>query len=100
MISTGRSRSLTIRRMMASCWKSFSPNTAVPQPLSMKSLSTTVQTPSKWPGRAAPHKVSASAVSVTVTERSGWYIASASGVNTRSTPAARQAARSASSGRG
>ena len=36
-----------IRRITASCWKSFSPNTAASAPERLKSFSTTVQTPSK-----------------------------------------------------
>ena len=53
-ISTGRPRSATIRRITASCWKSFSPNKATSGRTASSSLATTVATPSKWPGRASP----------------------------------------------
>ena len=49
-----------MRRTMASCWKSFWPNTATAGRTAWKSLLTTVVTPRKWPGRPAPHSGSAS----------------------------------------
>ena len=60
-ISMPRSRSHVIRRITASCWKSFSPNTATSGRTAPNSLVTTVVTPRKWPGRAAPSITSASA---------------------------------------
>lgn len=100
MISTGTSRSRTMRRMTASCWKSFSPKTAAWHPVRRKSLRTTVQTPSKWPGRVAPQRPEERRDSETVMERSGWYMDEACGAKTRSTPSFSQAARSESMGRG
>ena len=50
-ISTGEPRSAAIRRITASCWKSFSPNRATSGATASSSLATTVATPSKWPGR-------------------------------------------------
>ena len=47
-------RSATMRRITASCWKSFSPNSATSGRTASSSLATTVATPSKWPGRASP----------------------------------------------
>ena len=44
-----------MRRIIASCWKSFSPNTATCGCAMWNSLATTVATPAKWPGRRAPH---------------------------------------------
>ncbi len=45
-----------MRRMIASCCQSFSPNSAMSGCTCPNSLATTVATPSKWPGRAAPSK--------------------------------------------
>jgi hypothetical protein len=61
----GKRRSRTIRRMMRSCWASFSPKTATWGRTRLNSLATTVQTPSKWPGREAPQSVRERAVSTT-----------------------------------
>jgi type IV pilus assembly protein PilQ len=61
---------------------------------------TTVQTPSKCPGRVAPQSVLESRFSVTVTERSGKYIERESGANTTSTPACLHFSKSLSIGRG
>ena len=59
-ISTSMSRSITIRRMMASCWKSFWPNTATSGRMAPNSLATTVVTPRKCPGRPRLPATSAS----------------------------------------
>ena len=45
--------------MIASCWKSFWPNTARCGRTAPKSFVTTVVTPRKWPGRCAPSSTSA-----------------------------------------
>ncbi len=45
------SRSAAIRRITASCWKSFSPNSATSGRTWLNNLATTVATPSKCPGR-------------------------------------------------
>src|SRR3954451_13620664 len=55
---TPSSRSRTSRRMTASCWASFSPKYATSGRMMVKSLVTTVATPSKWPGRCAPSSAS------------------------------------------
>ena len=47
-----------MRRITASCCQSFSPNTATSGCTWLNSLATTVATPSKWPGRKAPHSPS------------------------------------------
>ena len=47
-----------MRRITASCCQSFSPNKAMSGRTWLNSLSTTVATPSKCPGRAAPHRPS------------------------------------------
>ena len=49
-----KSRSNVIRRMMASCWWSFSPKIATSGRTARNSLVTTVVTPRKWPGRKVP----------------------------------------------
>ena len=53
-MSTGKSRSRTIRRISSSCCASFWPKYAHRRPTRCSSLPTTVSTPSKWPGRDAP----------------------------------------------
>ena len=53
-----RSRSRAMRRITASCCQSFSPNSARSGRTWLNSLHTTVATPSKWPGREAPHSPS------------------------------------------
>ena len=54
--STGRLRSSTRRVITASCWASLRPKNAEHGPTTAKSFVTTVATPSKWVGRAAPHR--------------------------------------------
>ena len=49
-----------------SCWKSFSPKKARSAPVWRKSFATTVATPSKWPGRNAPHNPSLTPLTDTV----------------------------------
>jgi hypothetical protein len=53
-ISVEMLRSAAIRRITASCWKSFSPNRATSGRTESSNLATTVATPSKWPGLASP----------------------------------------------
>ena len=86
--------------MTASCWKSFSPNTATSGAVAASSLVTTVTTPSKWPGRIAPSRGVASEPGTTVVSNPGAYIAAGVGAYTAVTPAARHAATSSSIGRG
>src|SRR5678815_4466188 len=50
-ISIGMLNCCTIPRTIFSCWRSFLPNTATSGCTRLKSLSTTVHTPSKNPGR-------------------------------------------------
>ena len=78
-IRTGTFRSRTIRRITAHCWKSFSPNTATSGWVICNSFSTTVQTPRKCPGRAAPQSTADTSVSSTSVEFPFGYIASAVG---------------------
>ena len=68
-----------MRRMMASCWKSFSPNTATCGRTAWNSFVTTVVTPRKWPGRPAPQSGSASAPGSTKVWKPGGYIAAGLG---------------------
>ena len=70
MISTGMHSSSTMRRMTASCWKSFSPNTATSGSTMWNSFATTVLTPSKWPGRNSPSRMRDSAGTSTREARS------------------------------
>ena len=77
--STPRSRSADSRRTTASCWKSFSPNTATSGRTAVNSLVTTVVTPSKWPGRAAPSIVAGEFADRHRGAEAGSYIAPASG---------------------
>ncbi len=65
-----------------------------------KSFETTVSTPGKCPGRTAPSSSVPSAPGVTTVSAPSGYMSATPGVNTSSTPSSRQAARSASSGRG
>ena len=99
-IRVGRFRSAAIRRTTASCWASFSPKYAASGPTMFSSLATTVQTPSKCPGRWAPHSPSVRPATWTVVRGASGYISSAGGWKTTSTPSRRQTARSASIGRG
>ena len=55
-----------MRRITASCCQSFSPNSARSGRTCANSLATTVATPSKWPGREAPHSPSPSPATETV----------------------------------
>ncbi len=48
-ISRGKFRSRTMRRMMASCWKSFWPNTAAFGRTRLNNFATTVHTPTEMP---------------------------------------------------
>ena len=52
------------------------------------SLATTVVTPSKWPGRLAPHSPSVSPATCTVVRAPLGYISSTAGANSTSTPSA------------
>jgi hypothetical protein len=68
-----------MRRMMASCWKSFSPNSAQWGRTAANSLVTTVVTPSKWPGLDAPSIRSDNPLTRTVEANPSGYIAAAVG---------------------
>ena len=86
-----------MRRTTASCWKSLRPKYARHGPTIESSLATTVVTPSKWVGRAAPHIPSVSPATCTVVRVApSGYISSTSGRNIRSTPAAAAVASSPS----
>ena len=99
--STPTARSSTIRATRASCWRSLRPNTATSGRTRCSRSSTTVRTPSKWPGRAAPSQRVASSPAATRTDGSPCgYTSPAVGARTRSTPSRAQTARSASSVRG
>ena len=64
---------------MASCWKSFSPNTAHCGRTAANSFVTTVVTPSKWPGREAPSMPSDNPLTCTVEANPCGYIVAAVG---------------------
>ena len=55
--------------MSVACWMSFCPKTATSGWTMLNSFATTVSTPVKWPGRAAPSHRDASDVGTTVTAR-------------------------------
>src|SRR5262245_16425533 len=78
-ISMPKSRSAVMRRMTASCWKSFSPNTATCGRTAWKSLVTTVVTPRKCPGRAAPQSGALSRSTSTCDWNPSGYIAMGAG---------------------
>ena len=99
-ICTGRHRSVIIRRTRASCWASFSPNTAASGRVSWSSLSTTVSTPVKNPGRDAPSSRCPAGPGSTVICCGSGYICAGSGVNTSAAPSSAHTARSSASGRG
>ena len=100
VIVTGTFRSATIRRTIASCCASFSPKYATSGCTISSSFNTTVATPSKWPGRNAPHRCPAMRPTRTVQSGGCGYITAGVGANTTSTPNRPHSARSASKGRG
>ena len=53
-VESEKSRSRAMRRMTATCCRSFRPKNATSGWTWRKSFATTVATPRKWPGRAAP----------------------------------------------
>src|SRR3954447_489299 len=63
-------------------------------------MATTVATPSKWPGRAAPSSGAAIAPTDTAVSNPGGYTSSTAGAKTMSTPARSHASRSRASFRG
>ena len=74
----------------ASCCASLRPKNAVHGPVIAKSLVTTVATPSKCVGRAAPHRSAVSPSTCTVVSgRPLGYISATDGANTTSTPSRR-----------
>ena len=89
-----------MRRITASCWASFMPNTPMSARVMLKSLFTTSNTPWKCVGRDLPHITLESFDSLKPTLASGEYISSGVGRKTRSAPSAPQRARSAFSLRG
>ncbi len=89
-----------MRRTTASCWKSLRPKYAVDGPTIENSLATTVVTPSKWVGRAAPHNPSVSPATWTVLTVGSGYISGTLGTNSTSTPSASAATVSAARSRG
>src|SRR5512143_2086578 len=99
-IRTSMFRSRAIRRMTASCWKSFSPKTATCGFPIISSFATTVATPRKWPGRKAPH----SPFETSITSMKVWnpcgYMSATAGRKTAEVPAARSIERSRASSRG
>ena len=77
-----------MRRITASCWKSFSPNTATSGRTASNSLATTVATPSKWPGRAAPSQRSRQPGDMDRGREAGRIdVARPPGIHSRSQPA-------------
>ena len=73
-ISTPRSKSAAIRRTSASCCASFSPKTATSGRTSWSSLTTTVSTPAKCPGRDSPSRIRPTGPGSTVTSWGRGYI--------------------------
>ncbi len=69
-----------MRRMTASCWKSFSPNTATSGAAWISSLATMVATPVKWKGRETSSRPAvAGPVRLTVVAAPGGYMVGTSG---------------------
>ena len=94
-------RSRAIWRMTMTCWASFCPKYARSAPTSPNRIATTVATPSKWPGRAAPSSGSGDRARPTRSCRSrAGRPPRPAGAKTRSTPSASQMARSRASLRG
>ena len=89
-----------MRRTTASCWASLRPKYARLGPTIPKSFATTVVTPSKWPGRLAPHSTSVSPSTCTVVRAPAGYISAAPGVKRTSTPSASAAMLSPTGSRG
>ena len=56
----------------------------------LKSLSTTVATPRKWPGRQTPSSGCATAGGSTYVEKPGGYMSACCGTKTRSQPRGRE----------
>ena len=77
-----------MRRTTASCCASLRPKYARHGPTIENSFATTVVTPSKWPGRLAPHSPSVSPSTCTVVRAPVGYISATVGMNSTSTPSA------------
>ena len=71
MTSVAIARSRAIWRMTITCWASFWPKYACSAPIRSNRIATTVATPSKWPGRAAPSSGRAIAPTETVVSKPG-----------------------------
>ena len=84
--SIGRSRSVVMRRITASCCASLRPKYARQGPTIENNLATIVVTPSKWVGRDAPHSLSVRPSTCTVVRAPPGYISATSGTNSTSTP--------------
>ena len=89
-----------MRRMIASCWKSFSPNTATSGWTMLNSLVTTVATPAKWTGRLRPHRWVARSRTRTSVWKPGGYMSAGVGANTTATRSRRTSSMSRSKSRG
>ena len=89
-----------MRRTTSSCCASFCPKYARSAPASPSRMATTVVTPSKWPGRAAPSSSSVSSPTRTTVWNPAGYTSSTAGIQTMSAPAAPARATSAASSRG
>ena len=100
MTRTSRRRSRVSVCTTRSCWKSFCPKYATSGRTIAKSLVTTVATPAKCPGRAAPSSRAATGPGWTRVASPGGYISSAPGAKAAVTPSRAQRARSAGSSRG
>ena len=83
-----------MRVTTASCCASLRPKNAAQGPTIANSFATTVVTPSKCVGRAAPHRSAVSSLTWTVVSGGRGYISATLGVNTQSTPSASHCARS------
>ncbi len=87
-------------RITASCWKSFSPKKAMSGMTWLKSLHTTVATPSKWPGREAPQKLALTPETAILLAKPSGYIASTVGAHSSEQPSLSSIAESSASWRG
>src|SRR5580693_139124 len=99
-ISTGKFRSRTMRRTMATCAASFCPKKAASGSTMWNSLATTVVTPRKCPGRERPSSLPLSSSTVTQVIAPAGYISSTDGANSNSTPSFSNRSRSCPKSRG
>ena len=98
--SIGQSSWRTIRRTSTVCWTSFRPKQATSGSARWKSFATTVSTPAKWPGRAAPSQRSAEGPGTIRISGGSGYITASLGTKSASTPRSSASRRSRGRSRG